>query len=462
MTATGTRRTAPGLRQHFPLPYGILARMQREPLRFYLDARARFGDVFRYQVGRFVFHLLSHPDHVKHVLQDDNKNYPKSRFYDLVRLVTGEGLVVSEGDYWRRQRRLMQPAFQRQRLAALGTMMTETAAALVERWPPHAASGQPLDIFPEMMHLTLTVVARALFSTDLSSAVEAVGRSLTAILEFINFRMNHPFALPLRFPTPRNLRYRREIRTLDQVVYGILAERRREGKDRGDLLSLLMLARDEETGEGMTDQQLRDEMMTFLLAGHETTAITLSWTWYLLSRHPDVDRRLRAELAEVLGGRLPTVPDLPNLKYMRMVIEEALRLYPPVWALSRGVVADDAVGGYHIPAGSGSFVVLSPYVTHRHPAFWENPEGFDPERFTPEHSAGRPRYAYFPFLGGPRQCIGNDFALMEAQLVVATVAQAYRLHLAPGYTVEPDPIFTLRPRPGVLMTVHGANHDPHR
>ena len=218
---------------------------------------------------------------------------------------------------------------------------------------------------------------------------------------------------------------------------------------------MLLMTRDEDTGEGMTDKQLRDEVTTFLGAGSETTAVLLAWAWALLSTHPAVDRKFRAELAEVLGGRTPTIADLPNLKYTRMILDETLRLYPPAWAMSREVLSDDEIGGYHIPAKSQVFLVQ--YVTHRLPEFWENPEGFDPERFTPERSANRPRYAYFPFGGGPRLCIGNEFALMEAQLVLATVAQKYHLHLVPGHTLEPYPIFTLRPRHGVMVTLHNSH-----
>lgn len=244
------------------------------------------------------------------------------------------------------------------------------------------------------------------------------------------------------------------IRESDAVVYHIIHDRRRSDTDRGDLLSMLLAARDEETGEGLSDKELRDEVQTFLGAGNETTAVTLAWAWYLLSRHPEVDRKMRAELSTVLNGRVPTFADLPQLRYTRMIIDETLRLYPPAWAMARSTIGEDEIGGYHIPAKA--LVILSPYVTQRRPDFWPNPEGFDPEHFTAERSADRPRYAYFPFGGGPRQCIGNEFALMEATFVLATVAQRYRLHLVPGHPVEPYPIFTLRPRHGVLMTLHAT------
>jgi cytochrome P450 len=304
------------------------------------------------------------------------------------------------------------------------------------------------------MRLTLGVVGKTLFSTDISGEASELGRAMTEALEYVTFRTRRPFALPPRVPTPRSRRFHAAMRTFDQIVYGLIADRRRAAAPREDLLSVLLAARDGETGEALSDREIRDEVVTFLTAGHETTAVALSWTWYLLSRHPEAARRVRAELADVLRGQTPTVEHLPRLEYTKRVIEEVMRLYPPAWAVERSAVGDDELGGYPIPAGSA--VDLSPYVTHRHPAFWENPEGFDPDRFTPERAAGRPRFAYFPFGGGPRHCIGSEFAMLEAQLVVAMVAQRYRLELVPGYRAEPDSTIVLRPRPGVVMTLRKA------
>lgn len=448
-TAVRARRRAPGPR--YLTPFGMLADFRRGPLQFHMNT-AKFGDVVRCQTGPFCSHLLPHPAHVKYVLQDNNQNYGRSSFMTMIKSVVGEGLLTSDGDFWRRQRRLAQPAFHRQRIGAFATTMVECTELMLERWRTAVTSEQPLDIMVEMSNLTTLITGRALFSSDLGSDASDMLKAQQAILAHFNYRFEHFLTLPERVPIPRHLRFRRAKRTFDRVAYGIINQRRADARDRGDLLSMLLLARDEETGEGMSDTQLRDEVVTFMGAGSETTAVLLAWVWYLLSRHPDVDRKLRAELADVLAGRTPTMVDLPQLKYARMVLEETLRLYPPAWAMSRSVRSDDEIAGYHIPAKS--LMVLSPYVTHRDPRWWENPEGFDPERFTPERSANRPRYAYFPFGGGPRQCIGNEFALMEATLVLATVAQRYRLHLVPGHPVEPYPIFTLRPRYGVLMTLH--------
>jgi cytochrome P450 len=316
----------------------------------------------------------------------------------------------------------------------------------------------------EMARLTSRIVTQALFSTSVTFEANTVGRAITELLEYVSYRFQMPFYPPPSIPTPRNRRYQAALHTLDRAIYDIIdarkkqrnvslaqeARERSDGSEGGDLLSLLMQVRDDErAGEGMSDKQLRDEVITLFVAGHETTAIALAWTWYLLSQHPSVEQRLYAELAEVLDGRPPATADLPNLPYTLMVIEEAMRLYPPAWVTNREAVADDEICGYHIPAKA--LVVISPYVMHHHPAYWEDPERFDPERFSPERSKDRPHYAYFPFGGGPRQCIGKFFALMEAQLILATIAQRYQLRLLPGHHVEAQAVTTLRPRNGLPM-----------
>jgi cytochrome P450 len=455
MSSTIPRKKAPGLFMPVPLPIGWVSDAQQKPIDFLMNGWRKYGDVFRYQTGPFVFIQVVHPDHVRYVLQDNAKNYPRSKFYDLMKLAVGEGMVTSEGDYWRRNRRLAQPAFHRQRVSALGDSMVQLTAAMLQRWTMHAKSGEPFDVSTEMMRLTLGIAGKTLFGADISGEVDSMGRAVTSVFEYLNYRINHLFALPVAVPTPRNLRFRSARRTLDKVVYEIIGARRRNGADTGDLLSVLLAARDEETGEGMTDQQLRDEVITFIGAGHETTAQALAWTWYLLSRHPEIERRVRAEVSQTLAGAMPTVHQLANLKYTRMVVEESMRLYPPVWGVTRRAAEEDEIGGFHIPRNA--ILILTQYITHRHPAFWENPEGFDPDRFAPERTAARPRYAYFPFLGGPHQCIGNDFAMMELVLVLAMVVQSFHLELVPGCTPGLDTTFTLRPRGGVWMTLRQAS-----
>jgi cytochrome P450 len=454
-TSRMTAQGPPTQRGHWL--FGNVREVQQDPLALYARARAQFGDVVRLRaIASVCWYLVTHPYDVEHVLQTNQRNYRKPDvFNNPVGLLAGRGLLTSEGDFWRHQRRLVQPAFHRERLAALATLMTNAAESTAERWSRYAESGVSVDVAVEMMRLTLKIVSLALFSTDISAKADRAGPAVRVAFEHVNHRMSHPLALPERIPTSRNRRFLKAKRTLDEMVFGIINERRRTGEDRSDLLSLLLLTRDEETGEGMSDQQLRDEVMTLLLAGHETTAAALSWTWYLLSLHPDVEFKLHAELAHGLGRRAPTFDDLPRLCYTTMVFEESMRLYPPAWGQPRQAIADDCVGGYHIPAGS--IISLCQWVTHRHPDFWENPEQFDPERFTPERSADRPRFAYFPFGGGPRQCIGNNFAMMEAQLILATLAQRFSLDLVPRHPVEPDPTFTLRPRYGMLMTLHGRS-----
>ena len=425
----------------------------RDLLSFYMDTARQYGDIVHFGRGSYSSYFVVHPDYVKHVLQDKVRNYPKkNRFNDMLKPLTGEGLLTSDGEVWRRSRRLSQPAFHRQRLAGFATGMTDATQAMLARWAPLAKRGQALDVSQEMQRVTLSIVGTALFSADIGADSDEMGRAVTRLFEHFNHRFRHPLSWPESVPTPRNRRFHTAIATIDSVSYRLIAERRKAATDSGDLLSMLIAARDEETGQGLNDRQIRDEVGTFLGAGHETTAVTLAWVWYLLSKHPSVERQVHAEVDAVLGGRTPTVEDIPRLAYTRLVIQETLRLYPPAWGMSRGIADNDEIDGYPIPAGA--LMVLSPYVTHRHPAFWDNPEGFEPERFTPERVAERPRYAYFPFGGGPRQCIGNEFALMEAQLIVAMVVQRYRLQLVPGQHIEPDPIFTLRPSSGVQVTLH--------
>ena len=384
-------------------------------------------------------------------MQENNRNYGKGALtLGILRPVAGNGLFLSEGEFWLRQRRLMQPSFHHWHVAAFGTMMVDATHVMLDRWESHAASSRPIDVMQEMSRLTLEIVSRALFSTPAGDAA-GVGQAIATLAEDIGYRFAVPFYPPPRVPSPRNLRQRAALRALDAAVYGIIAARRRGETSGDDLLGLLMSVRDEDTGACMSDQQLRDEVITLFVAGHETTAVALTWVWHLLAGHPDAAERVRAELAAVLGDRAPVAADLSKLPYARMVIDEAMRLYPPAWITNRQAIADDQVCGYHIPAGA--ILLVSPYVMHRHPAYWERPDAFEPERFAPERSAGRPPYAYFPFGGGPRQCIGKGLALMEAQLILVLVAQRFRLRHTSGHQVEPQALLTLRPRGGLPMFV---------
>jgi cytochrome P450 len=330
--------------------------------------------------------------------------------------------------------------------------MVNSTLEMLERWDAMARSGESFDVAAEMTRLTLQIVAKALFSADVSDDAEAIGAALTEVNRQLGeFSLLDMFWM---IPTPRKRRFRAAVQTLDEVVGKIIDARRRATYRNEDLLSMLLEAVDEETSKGMTPRQVRDEVLTLLLAGHETTANALAWTWYLLARNLAAENKLHDEIASTLGERAPGAPDLPQLRYTRMVIEESMRLYPPAWAISRNAIGEDEIGGY--PVRPRTNIIICSFVTHRHPSFWEEPERFDPERFSSERSQRRPDFAYLPFGGGPRICIGNVFATTEAQLVVATIAQRYRLRLVPGHPVELHPLITLRPRHGIRMTLYPA------
>jgi cytochrome P450 len=427
---------------------GVLPKIGRDPLNFFLNAAA-YHPVVRLDMGNRRLILISEPDHVKYVLQDNNRNYHKG--YGMVKPLLGEGLVTSDGELWLRQRRLMQPAFSKPELVVLSSTMIQLTKEMIDRWRKRSELQEPLDIANEMMALTQAIIVRTMFGMDIGEDSATVSQAFRTTLEFFQTLMMSPLAQFYRLPTPANRRFRRAVSVLEEVIYKIIASRRKSGDVKADLLGMLLSAKNEETGEGMSDRQIRDEVMTIFLAGHETTATLLAWTWYLLSKDPTVDRRVRAEIEQTLAGREPTFDDLPKLTYTSMVLDEALRIYPPVWMFARQAVEDDSIGGYTIPAGA--MLMLSPYVSHRLGSHWDNPEGFDPERFSPERSALRPRFAYFPFGGGPRQCIGNNFAKTEALLIISLIAHDFQLELVPGAQVRPAPMATLRPRPGVPMVI---------
>jgi enediyne biosynthesis protein E7 len=438
------RKIAPGPRGE--LLIGNLRAFRRDVLKLMLDSAKNFGDVVRFRLGPLVVHLLNHPDHVEHVLQSGSRNYDKAtRSSAKIRLISGDSLLVSNGDLWKRQRRLMQPTFHRQRIASLATEMIGFINTMLEGWRANLATGQTLDVASEMMHLTYRIVGKTLLGVDVGNDSAAVEHAMGTMLTHTYRSWGSILAFPPSFPTPANLRFRHALQAVDDVVRRIIAKQR-DGQEASadNLLSMLLAVRDED-GQGLSDTELRNETITFLLAGHETTANALAWTFYLLSENPSVEEQLRAELSQVLGERSPGVEDLPKLTFTNMVIHESLRLYPTIWAMERHALADDAIGGFHIPAGSS--IVISPYVLHRNESFWPKPELFDPARFKVRHKA------YIPFGSGPRFCIGNEFAMMEARLIIPMVMQAFHLKLVPGHRVEPLPGITLRPKNGLPMTV---------
>jgi cytochrome P450 len=438
---------APGPRGFWPV--GQVVQFRRDPLALLTRLAREYGDVARFMAATQTVHLLNHPDYIKDVLVTHHARFMKGRALQRAKRLLGEGLLTSEGDFWRRQRRLAQPAFHRQRVNSYAETMVEYAEQTSARW----REGETLDVADEMVRLTLAVVGKTLFDADVESDADEVGAALAEVMSLFGYLMLPFSELLEKLPLPPRRRFERARARLDRVIYRIIEERRREGRDRGDLLSTLLHAVDEEGDRtGMTDEQLRDEVMTIFLAGHETTANALAWTWYLLSQNPEAEARLHEELDNVLDGRPPTAEDYTRLRYTEMVVAESMRLYPPAWAVGRLALEDHEVGGYHIPRGS--LVLVSQYVMHRDPRFWPDPERFDPERFTPEAKSARPQFSYFPFGGGPRRCVGEAFAWMEATLILATLASRWRMRLAPGRAVETRPRITLRPgRGGVPVTL---------
>jgi cytochrome P450 len=435
--------------------FGSLLDLRRDRLKFFLDAAATYGDVVRLQFGpshRRTVHLLRHPDHIKHVLVDAADGYDKhTPGIRLLKQVLGQGLLTSQGALWRSQRRLMQPAFHKQRIAAFGETMTRAGDELVDAWLRRPRPDAPVDLHREMMHVTLRIVTETLLGTDMPLDTKLVAEAIDVLLEEFRTGVARIIEIPRSVPTRRNRRFLWAVSSLDREVGRIIDVRRKSGAQGSDLLSMLMAAQDPETGAAMDDRQLRDEVMTMFVAGHETTATALGWTFYLLSTHPNTRRRLRAEIDTVLAGRRPTIADLPALDLTGRVLQESMRLYPPAWITARHTSAGDVIGGYEIPADS--LVLMSPYLTHRHPSYWENPEGFDPERFASNALARMPRFAYFPFGGGGRLCIGSTFATVEATLLLATILRRVRLDLEPGQIITPAPGVTLRPRDGIRMRV---------
>lgn len=449
-TATTRQNIAPGPRGS--VFFGSVFEMRRDPLDFVLKLARDYGDIARIRLLSQPGFIVSRPDYARHVLVDNQQNYGRNSVtHKMMRSVVGNGLATNDGAFWLHQRRLMQPTFHHKRILSFGTQMTEATVAMLERWQNLAGHEQPVDILAQMHRLTLHIVGLTLFHIDLSDEANATGSAFTLVFKLLMDYFYLPFP-PLSVPTPRNRRLKAALRTLDEIVYGIIRARRAQHDWPVDLLSMLLEAHDEETGEHMTDQQIRDEIITILLAGQETSATTLAWIWYLISQHPDAEQRLSAELESVLGGRLPTVEDLSNLPFTQMLIKESMRLYPVAWSIPRHTIHEDTIGGYPISANSLMWINL--YTAHRHPDFWDDPDVFNPERFTPEREAARPRFAYFPFGGGPHLCIGNGFAMMEIQLILATIVQRYRLDLVPSHEVNMTTTPTLQPAGGLPMTLH--------
>lgn len=450
MSMPAVFRRPPGPPPRFLI--GNLPLFNADPLAIYSRWAREFGDIFYYRAAWMDIYFLNHPSLIEQVLVAQSQNFAKDKVIQNSRWFLGEGLLTNEGSGWLRQRRLCQPAFHRERMAAYGRTMAAFTEEMLATWQ----DGEVRDIHQEMMELTMRIVAKVLFSVEVNEDTQRVAGALNVLMRHTSGgRMILPPILR-HLPVPALVRVKRAVRELDEIVNRIIRDRRASGQDTGDLLSMLMAARDED-GSGMTDRQLRDEVLTFLLAGHETTAVSLSWTWYLLSQHPEIEQKLRLELSQVLGGRTPQLEELPRLLYTDKVVKESMRLYPPAWSLARTVVKEVELAGYRLPVGAN--VVMSQWILHRDPRFFEQPEQFNPDRWNADTAQRLPKFAYFPFGGGPRLCIGAAFAMMEANLVLATMAQRFQLRLVPGHEVAALPSITLRPKNGIRMSLSKTHED---
>jgi len=440
---------------HLPLPpgpkggliLGVMPEFNRDTLGF-IERAKDHGDVVRMRFFYLTVHFLYDPAHIEYVLSTNARNFIKSRSLrtPFFRRLVGQGLLTSEGEVWKRQRRLAQPAFHRQRISAYGDVMVEYTRRMIANWQ----AGEQRDIHRDMMRLTLEIVVKTLFDADVSQDADKVGNVLSRLVMPFTSQATLKWIADNRLPTPTHRSFNRDVNEIDAIVYRIIEERRTSGVDQGDLLSMLLAAHDED-GSQMTDRQLRDEVMTLFLAGHETTALTLSWAWYLIARNPEVEQKFHEELDQVLGGRLPVAADMPRLKYTEMIAKESMRLYPPAYGVGREAIEDCEIGGFRIPRGSQLFMFQ--WVTQRDPRFFPDAEQFKPERWTEEFTNSLPKYAYFPFGGGPRVCIGSYFAMMEIVLLMATIGQRFRFSVGQEKPVELLPAMSLRPKNGINVTI---------
>ena len=434
---------------------GHLPAIKRDALGFFVNAAATYGDVIPIQMGPERVLMVNNPWLVRHVLQDNLANYPKSKFYEKIRPILGDGIFLSNGDEWLRQRRDLNPGFQGAEIKAMTQQMIEATGDMLARWDEAAARDGEIDISREMMMLTLDIVFRTLLNVDLGEGRETVYRSLEGVLREAERRVWALTPLGEHLPSKRNRDFRAGLDELDAVVYEIIRRRRADPNPPHDLLSMLLEVYADYGENSRSNKMLRDQIMSIVIAGHETTANVLTWMWYLLSRSPAVEAQMREETDRVLSGRVPAFEDIRALPYTTMVFKEAMRLYPPVWTFSRTAMAEDRLGSVTVP--KGGTVMLCAYALHRNPRFWENPEGFDPTRFTPDRERERDPFAYFPFSLGPRSCLGKHFGQIEGVLIAAMVTQRYRLDLVPGQDIRAEPMITLRPHGAIRMQLRPQN-----
>ena len=438
---------------HPPGPYGHplmgnLNELRLRVLDFFCSLQQQYGDIttIRFSIRKVSY--LQHPDLIQHVLQENNRNYTKSLRYEQLKYLLGNGLLTSEGEFWLRQRRMIQPAFHKQRLQLWCDDMVLCTQSTLDHWE-RKFTGQKVNIASEMMALTLQIVGKTLLSADVKSDAKNMADALSFLLRAVNVRTRTPILLPLWIPTAHHLKIKKSVKVINNILDKVFKDRRRNPVERYDLLSMLMESTYEDNGEHMDNRQLRDEVMTIFVAGHETTANALSWTLYLLARHPEELKKCRDEAEQVLHGEAPTFSKLRELKYLLMVIDESMRIYPPAWMIGRKTIKNDVIGNYKIAPGHN--VLISPYALHRDKRYWPEPEKFRPLRFTAEEVKKRPKFAYLPYGGGPRVCIGNNFATMEIQIVLTMIIQRFHFEMIDDKEVLPDALITLRPKDGVWM-----------
>ncbi|AFZ23787.1 cytochrome P450 [Cylindrospermum stagnale PCC 7417] len=436
----------PGPKHHWLM--GVVSEYTRNPIGFMSECAKEYGDIVYWQWPLLSFYQLNHPDHIEEVLVKKNNLFSKHLSLQILQRMFGNGLLSSEGDFWQRQRRLTQPAFHRDRIFSYGEVMVDYTNRLLTNW----SDGKIIAIHEEMMHLTLEIVAKTLFGAEVTE-VETVEKIMQISMAYFDDRNNNflLFVIPDWVPLPHNLRFQKAAQQFDEIIYPIIQRRRESGEDQGDLLSMLLQMQDE-NGNRMSDKQLRDEAVTLFIAGHETTALAISWGWYLLSQHPEIEQKLHVELQTVLAGRTPTFADLPQLPYTDRVIMEIMRLYPPAWAMVRTALEDCEIAGY--PVRAGDSMIMSQWIMHRDSRYFDQPEVFNPDRWEGDLAKRIPTFAYFPFGGGPRICIGQSFAKMEAVLLLATISQKFRLTLMPDQEITPWPAFSLRPKYGMKMLLN--------
>jgi cytochrome P450 len=425
---------------------GNLQDLKTRVLDFFCEQQETYGDVstIRFSVRKVLY--IQHPDLIQYVLQENNKNYTKSLRYEQLKYLLGNGLLTSEGEFWLRQRRLIQPAFHKQKLAQLVTDMATCTGNMIFKWE----QGSYSQLTSEMMMLTLDIVSSTLLHANVKNNAAIISEALSFLLKSVNIRTRTPILLPIWIPIPEHQKIKKAVKAINEVLDAVFEQRRSDSNQHHDLLSMLMESKYEDTGESMSNKQLRDEVMTIFVAGHETTANALSWALFLLAKHPEKLSKCKNEVRQVLNGRTPEFNDLTNLKYLTNVIEETLRIYPPAWIIGRKNIKPDTIGNYAIPAGTN--VLISPYALHRDKRFWENPEAFIPERFETGETVRKVKNMYLPFGAGPRICIGNNFAMMEMQIVLAMILAKFTPVLNSASQVVPEPLITLRPK-GLEITM---------